>query len=82
MAEEKRAEKKEKAKRGIEPAGTGSQIGMGGSAGLEGSYVQGAGSKSGMTSVSSGFENLPERGGGAATGSKARRGREQTEPER
>ncbi len=82
MAEEKRAEKKEKAKRDVEPAGTGSQIGMGGSAGLEGSYVQGAGSKSGMTSVSSGFENLPERGGGAATGSKARRGREQTEPER
>lgn len=82
MAEEKKAEKKEKAKRDVEPAGTGSQIGMGGSAGLEGSYVQGAGSKPRMTSVSSGYENLPEKGGGAATGSKARRSGEQTEPEK
>ncbi len=82
MAEERKTERKEKAKRDIEPAGTGSQIGMGGSEGLEGSYVQGAGSGSKMTSVSSGYENLPERGGGAATGSKARRSGEQTEAER
>lgn len=82
MAEERRTEKKAKAKTDIEPAGTGSQIGMGGSEGLEGSYVQGAGSKPRMTSVSSGYENLPERGGGAATGSKARRSGDRTEPER
>lgn len=40
----------------------GSQMGMGGSTGLEGSYVQGAGSESGMTSVSSGYEGTVERG--------------------
>lgn len=82
MAEEKRAEKKEKAKRDVEPAGTGSQIGMGGSEGLEGSYVQGAGSKPRMTSVSSGFENLPERGNVGGVGSKVRKSGEQTESEK
>lgn len=82
MAEEKKAEKKEKSKKGFETPTTRSQIGMGGSEGLEGSYVQGAGSGSGMSSVSSGYENLPERGGGAATGSKVRRSGEQIEPEK
>jgi len=83
MAEEKRKdEKKERASKNIDPATTGSQIGMGGSAGLGGSYVKGAGSESGMSSVSSSYENLPERGTGAATGSKARRGGNQTEPGR
>ncbi len=61
----------------------GSQMGMGGSTGLEGSYVQGAGSGSGMTSVSSGYEGTPERGSAnKGTGSKARRTGDQTEPER
>jgi hypothetical protein len=82
MAEEKRTGKKERAKRNIEPPGVGSQIGMGGSEGLEGSYVQGAGTKPRMTSVSSSYEDMPERGGGAATGSKARRSGERTVPER
>jgi hypothetical protein len=40
----------------------GSQMGMGGSTGLEGSYTQGAGSESAMTSVSSGFEETLEKG--------------------
>jgi hypothetical protein len=82
MAEERKTEKKEMAKKNIDPATTGSQLGMGGSAGLEGSYVQGAGSRSGMTSVSSGFENLPERGSPSGVGSKVRKSGEQTEPER
>ncbi len=61
----------------------GSQMGMGGSTGLEGSYVQGAGNKSGMTSVSSGYEATPERGSASkGTGSKTRRTGDQTEPNR
>ncbi len=61
----------------------GSQMGMGGSTGLEGSYVQGAGSESGMTSVSSGYEGTVERGNiGKGSGSKARRTGDQTEPNR
>ncbi|HSD56795.1 MAG TPA: hypothetical protein VLB04_01335 [Methanotrichaceae archaeon] len=75
------AEKKKQTKN-IDPATTGSQLGMGGSAGLEGSYVQGAGSRSGMTSVSSGFENLPERGNVGGAGSKVRKSGEQMEPEK
>jgi hypothetical protein len=62
---------------------TGSQMGMGGSTGLEGSYVQGAGSEDGMTSVSSGFEGMPERGDvNKGTGSPVRRTGTQTEPNR
>ncbi len=76
------AEKKKQTNKNIDPATTGSQLGMGGSAGLGGSYVQGAGSKSGMTSVSSGFENLPERGNTGGVGSKVRKSGEQTEPEK
>lgn len=76
------AEKKKRTDKNIDPAATGSQLGMGGSAGLEGSYVQGAGSKSGMTSVSGGFENLPERGNVGGAGSKVRKSGEQIEPER
>ena len=61
----------------------GSQIGMGGSTGLEGSYVQGAGSESGMTSISSGFEATPERGDVTrGTGSKVVRTGTETEPNR
>lgn len=61
----------------------GSQMGMGGSTGLEGSYVQGAGSESGMTSVSSGYEGTVEKGSvGSGTGSKARRTGSQTESNR
>jgi len=82
MKEEKKKDEKKQADKNIEPAGTGSQIGMGGSEGLGGSYVQGAGSKSGMTSVSSSYENLPERGTGAATGSRSRRSGSETEPEK
>jgi hypothetical protein len=76
------AEKKKQTDKNIDPATTGSQLGMGGSAGLEGSYVQGAGSKSGMTSVSSGFENLPERGNVGGVGSKVRKSGEETESEK
>ncbi len=83
MAEEMRKdEKKERARKNIDPAATGSQIGLGGSEGLGGSYVKGAGSDSGMSSVSSSYENMPERGTGTATGSKSRRSGNRTVPER
>ncbi len=83
MAEEKKkGDDKRRAVKDIDPATTGSQLGMGGSEGLGGSYVKGAGSDSGMSSVSSSYENLPERGTGAGTGSKARRSGDQTEPGR
>lgn len=82
MKEEKKKDEKKQAGKNIDPTTTGSQIGMGGSEGLGGSYVQGAGSGSGMSSVSSSYENLPERGTGAATGSRARRSGTETEPEK
>jgi hypothetical protein len=56
---------------------------MGGSTGLEGSYVQGAGAKGGMTSVDSGFGGTPERGdANKGTGSPVRSTGTQTEPNR
>jgi len=84
MAREKKESNKERrSEEGPMASKTGSQIGMGGSTGLEGSYVQGAGSKSGMTSVSSGYENMPEKGDvSTGTGAKARRTGDQTEPGR
>ncbi|MFB3765450.1 MAG: hypothetical protein ACE14P_09405 [Methanotrichaceae archaeon] len=86
MAEESKRSDKGREKENLEgpmASSRGSQMGMGGSEGLEGSYVQGAGNKSGMTSISSGYEATPERGSlGKGTGSKTRRTGDQTEPNR
>ncbi len=80
---ETRKKRDEKNREGPMASSRGSQMGMGGSTGLEGSYAQGAGNKSGMTSVSSGYEQTPERGSATkGTGSRARRTGDQTEPNR
>ncbi len=82
-AKTRRKEEEKKSLEGPMASSRGSQMGMGGSTGLEGSYAQGAGNKSGMTSVSSGYEQTPERGSAVkGTGSKARRTGDQTEPNR
>jgi hypothetical protein len=84
MAQEKvRSDKAKRSEEGPMASKTGSQVGMGGSTGLEGSYVQGAGNKGGMTSVSSGYENMPEKGDTSkGSGTGARRTGDQTEPGR
>lgn len=82
-AETRKKDEEKSSLEGPMASSRGSQMGMGGSTGLEGSYAQGAGNKSGMTSVSSGYEQTPERGSvGRGTGSKARRTGDQTEPNR
>ncbi len=82
-AESSKKDEKKRSLEGPMASSRGSQMGMGGSTGLEGSYAQGAGNKSGMTSVSSGYEQMPERGSAAkGTGSRARRTGDQTEANR
>jgi hypothetical protein len=79
MAEKKRSDEDKDSDRSTKPSGAGSQIGMGGSEGLGGTYLQGPGSATGMSGASEGYENMPERGtnvGGA--GAKTRRSGDRT----
>jgi hypothetical protein len=73
MSDEKKSTKSKNQNR-IQPTGPGSHIGMGASAGLEGTSLQSPGSGTGWSGFSEGYEQLNEKGSATSgSGSRERR---------